>query len=93
MNAREMEDTIFRLNSQVEDLNTRISIIIKHNDKISNEIENGKKYMEYLAENLDSAMQTINGMIDIAGNAEWDVVRNKIEDDVINLKKFFAENE
>jgi len=43
MDAKEMEDIIFRLNTQVEDLDLRISIIIKRNDKISEEMENLKK--------------------------------------------------
>jgi regulator of replication initiation timing len=88
MDAKEMEDIIFRLNTQVEDLDLRISIIIKRNDKISEEMENLKKYMEYMVENLDSAMQKINGMIDISENPEWEIIKNKIEDGILNLKKF-----
>ena len=93
MDAKEMEMEIFSLKMEIKELNARIETAIKHNDHVADAMNNGIKYMNYLAENMESIMSKINGIIDISENPDWEVVKNKIENDVTKLKKFTTKDE
>ena len=68
-----------------------ISEIIKQNDELKIEINNLKEYSEYLAKILDGVVVKLNEIVDVSTNPEWEKIKNKIDNGVLDFEKFSDE--